>query len=168
MRVYEGRCQHVFAAHKQSVSCLALAPGERSFVSGGWDSHLVVHDLNTGATQRRLEGHRGQVTAAHFYSPPAGGPAQLLTSSVKGDSLLWDTRQEAPTRKITTQPSWALSSCWSASGSSVFCAYKNQVVDEFDLTAGRTLRTVKLPPSSRGATHVAAFPDGKHVLWCAD
>ena len=53
----------------------------------------------------------------------------ILTTSADGKSYLWDKRSSSPARSLVLidnkTPPWALSSCWSADGSTVYIGRRN-------------------------------------------
>ena len=53
----------VLVEHKDVVSCVVIANGNRSVVSGSHDTRLLVWNLAKGDVEHQLLGHTGHVTA---------------------------------------------------------------------------------------------------------
>ncbi|PVV05189.1 hypothetical protein BB560_000289 [Smittium megazygosporum] len=166
----EGRSIHIFKRHKAPVSALQLTPDEFGYISGSWDKNVYYWDLNTAGVARSFKGHISQLSslsfqptnADHSVSVPNQTPI-LLTTGIDGQSLLWDIRDKPslPNKLETSAgtPPWALSSCWSANGKFIYVGRRNSKIDEYDVVAGKSSRTLKLPSSSGAISQVCSLPN---------
>ncbi|PVU90148.1 hypothetical protein BB559_004768 [Furculomyces boomerangus] len=171
----EGRCIHNLKRHREPVSTLKLTPDEYGLVSGSWDKNVLYWDLNTGGISRSFIGHVSQLSSCSFQ-PLDGSNSTLspnrvpllMTTSVDGQSLLWDVRDKTalPTRLVPPlkTPPWALSSCWNANGNVIYVGRRNSSIDEYDIVAGKLSRSHKLPSSSGPVSQVCGLPNGSHFL----
>lgn len=69
----EGKKIACLQKHTNAVSCLMLAPDEKSVLSGGWDKNIFDWDLNTGQTIRSFDGSGGQISSIELR-PASGDP----------------------------------------------------------------------------------------------
>jgi transcriptional activator SPT8 len=69
----EGKRICCLQQHTNAVSVLALAPDEKSVLSGSWDKNILDWDLNTGLVKRTFEGTGGQISAIELR-PSSGDP----------------------------------------------------------------------------------------------
>ncbi|KAJ1982802.1 Transcription factor spt8 [Dimargaris xerosporica] len=186
----EGRKIHVFKEHTAPVSALTITPDEYGLISGSWDKQVLYWDLNTGQVAREFQGHRSQissVTLRPFYRLRGQGdqadgdqqPGQpiLLTSSVDGQSKLWDLRDPTSIPRIFNPPNqapyWCTSrfeftaqrqSCWSPDGTKIYIGRRNCTVDEWDFGSGKCIRSLKLPNNSGPVTSVACMANNKQLV----
>jgi len=107
-------------------------------------------------------------------------PDVLMTASIDGQVILWDTRVNTPGRGVgrlwmsEKTPPWCMSACWSADGAQIYAGRRNGTVDIWDVRqTGRSasgtpkiLKTLRNPISSGVVSCVVAFPDGRHLA-CA-
>ncbi|OMJ25500.1 Transcription factor spt8 [Smittium culicis] len=132
-------------------------------------------DLNTGGISRSFEGHISQLSCGSFQPINSDFASGLnsriplfMTTSVDGSTLLWDIRDKsALPMKITPPPKtppWALSSCWSADGKRIHVGRRNSTIDEFDIVAGKLLRSLRLPSSSGPVSQVCPLPNNNSIL----
>ncbi|KAJ1546529.1 Transcription factor spt8 [Nowakowskiella sp. JEL0078] len=123
-----------------------------------------------------------QVTSASFQQREIG--SLLMVSTFDGVVSLLD--QRAPDAEVSKIPSgippWAVSTCWSAGGNSIFAGRRNGTnrkylnffnqssfsngVDELDIVARKVSRVIKMPRDSGPVSAVAALPNGRNLL-CA-
>ncbi|KAI0736755.1 WD40 repeat-like protein, partial [Fomitopsis betulina] len=108
----------------------------------------------------------------------AFSPDVLMTASIDGQVLLWDTRVNAPGYGVgrlwmsERTPPWCVSACWSADGAQIYAGRRNGTVDVWDVRqtgqpgTPRILKTLRNPVSSGVVSCVVAFPDGRHLA-CA-
>ncbi|KZT70148.1 WD40 repeat-like protein [Daedalea quercina L-15889] len=108
----------------------------------------------------------------------AFSPDILMTASIDGQVILWDTRVHAPGNGVgrlwmsEKTPPWCLSACWSADGAQIYAGRRNGTVDVWDVRqtgrpgTPRILKTLRNPVSSGVVSCVVAFPDGRHLA-CA-
>ncbi|KAF8509259.1 WD40-repeat-containing domain protein [Gautieria morchelliformis] len=66
-----GHVVHSLSGHLGPVSALAMLPGEKGFISAGWDGEALQWDLNTGQRVRNFS-HGAQLTAVAMR--PISGP----------------------------------------------------------------------------------------------
>ena len=52
--------------HRRASQCLAFSPDGKALLSGGQDGEILAYDVNEGGDPRKLEGHKGSVTALAF------------------------------------------------------------------------------------------------------
>ncbi|KAJ1984984.1 Transcription factor spt8 [Dimargaris verticillata] len=168
----EGRKFHVFKEHVAPVSALTITPDEYGMISGSWDKRVLYWDLNTGQVAREFQGHRSQissVTLRPFYrlrdqsaqadgAQPPGQPI-LLTSSVDGQSKLWDLRDPTSIPRTFNPPNQVPSWC-----TSVYIGRRNCTVDEWDFGSGKCIRSLKLPNNSGPVTSVACMANNKQLV----
>lgn len=80
--------------HTNAVSVLALAPDEKSVLSGGWDKLILDWDLNNGQVMRRFEDRGGQISAIELR-PSCGAPIPAEASEVVFKSeTMWDNNSQ--------------------------------------------------------------------------
>ncbi|GBE81951.1 WD40-repeat-containing domain protein [Sparassis latifolia] len=110
----------------------------------------------------------------------AFSPDVLMTASVDGQVILWDTRVQSSGHGVgrlwmsEKTPPWCVSACWSADGAQIYAGRRNGTIDIWDVRqTGRTasgipkiLKTLRNPVSSGVVSCVVAFPDGRHLA-CA-
>ncbi|WVF72598.1 hypothetical protein IAT40_007416 [Kwoniella sp. CBS 6097] len=73
-----GHLVHSLKGHTNVVSCMALLPSEKGFMSGSWDGTVREWDLNTGQTVRTYPTHGAQLSSISlrpFSSPPTPTPS---------------------------------------------------------------------------------------------
>lgn len=95
----EGKRIHCLreGGHTNAVSVLALAPDEKSVLSGSWDKQILDWDLNTGHVIRRFEGSGGQISALELR--PASGspiPAEASQLEVRSETMMANNDQPLP------------------------------------------------------------------------
>lgn len=107
----------------------------------------------------------------------AFSPDVLMTASIDGQVILWDTRVNAPGYGVgrlwmsERTPPWCVSACWSADGAQIYAGRRNGTVDVWDVRqtgqpgTPRILKTLRNPVSSGVVSCVVAFPDGRHLAW---
>ncbi|OCF30840.1 transcriptional activator SPT8 [Kwoniella heveanensis BCC8398] len=73
MRHAPGHLVHSLKGHTNVVSCMALLPSEKGFLSGSWDGTVREWDLNTGQTVRTYPTHGAQLSSISLrpFSHPA-------------------------------------------------------------------------------------------------
>ncbi|KAF8580866.1 WD40 repeat-like protein [Ramaria rubella] len=88
-----GRVVHSLSGHLGPVSALAMLPGEKGFISAGWDGEALQWDLNTGQKVRTFS-HGAQLTAVGMrpISTPLnpdepGGRVSISVGPVPGAPL---------------------------------------------------------------------------------
>lgn len=81
--------------HTNAVSVLALAPDEKSVLSGSWDKQVLDWDLNNGQVIRRFEGSGGQISALELR-PASGSPIPDAASELELRSETMITTNDQP------------------------------------------------------------------------
>jgi WD40 repeat protein len=76
----------------RGANCNAVSPCGKFLALGFEDGRVRLYDLDTGKLLRRLEGHRGAVTALAFT--PDG--KALVSGSADSTALVWDVAAVAP------------------------------------------------------------------------
>lgn len=172
-----------------AVSCLKICADEKSFLSGSWDKTikvgsffekealpLILHDILTYIQQWNLDdgsliGEYGalksQVTSIEFCPT---SPAIFAATSFEGAVYLFELGSSEPKAIITPlivggSPPWSASLCWSLDGRFLYCARRNETVDEIDAETGKILRTLRFPKDSGWVSCVAMLPDNRHLVW---
>ncbi|KAI0476582.1 WD40 repeat-like protein [Xylariaceae sp. FL0804] len=94
----EGKRITCLKRHTNAVSVLALAPDEKSVLSGSWDRNIFDWDLNTGAVSRSYDGRCGQISAIEIR-PTGGAPVPPEASEVAdfiSDTLVSNNHRPGP------------------------------------------------------------------------
>jgi transcriptional activator SPT8 len=61
-------------------------------------------------------------------------------------------------------PPWALSSCWSPDGQSIYVGRRNGTVDEYDFKTKSLMRSLRMPLGSGSVSAVQTLNDSRHLL----
>ncbi|MBL8990225.1 MAG: PD40 domain-containing protein, partial [Phycisphaerae bacterium] len=110
MRLYDaasGSLIREFDAPPSAPWTVIFSPDGRHVLSGSWDRSIGVWNVETGRLERRLEGHRGLVTALAFRPRE---PNILASAGADGRLMLWDLSlpQETPVLVLDSLDGWEI------------------------------------------------------------
>jgi hypothetical protein len=109
---------------------------------------------------------KSQVTGLEFCPTL---PTVFAATSFEGSVYIFELGTPEPrvivAPSTTGSPPWSVSLCWSLDGRLLYCARRNETVDEIDPIAGIVLRTLRLPKDSGWVSCVAMLPDNRHLVW---
>ncbi|KZT09505.1 WD40 repeat-like protein [Laetiporus sulphureus 93-53] len=160
----------------------ANAFGNPSYVAQSGGASMALSGQHTQA-QRNVRSTAAPKNAPPILDPETYShfsPDMLMTASIDGQIMLWDTRVYAPGQGVgrlwmsEKTPPWCVSACWSADGAQIYAGRRNGTIDIWDVRqTGRSAsgtpkiwKTLRNPPSSGIVSCVVAFPDGRHLA-CA-
>ena len=148
------------------MSKAAFSPDGRTLASGSY-KEIRLWDAVTGAHQRTLTGHRGDVESVAFS--PDG---RTLASGSRGEIRLWDAVTGAHQRTLTGHSDRVLSLAFSPDGRTLASGSRGEI-RLWDAVTGahqRTLtghsdRVLSLAFSPDGRTLASGSSDGTVLLW---
>jgi cytochrome c len=137
--------------HGGPVRAIAISPDGKTAVTGGFDTNVIIWDLETETAKQVLRIHEGPVSSVGFVSND-------ILSESDGKSVIWTPGQAMP--KSINQPK-------SAPDGAIARAMEGALVAFQDtrLKWSRSGRTVKLPSN---ANTLATTSDGEIVAGGAD
>lgn len=179
----QGHCAHTFqpptgaASKSPQIGVLRVMPGERSFLSGSWDSAVSLWDLDDGRLIRQFNGpHNAPITSIEVSF--AASQQLIMTASLDGVLALWDGRvgggaAAAHIIPPGQSPPWCLSACLSPDGQSVYCGRRDGHIERFDLrnlpaASAAPAQILKAPPNAGPVTAVYCVPGGDGLLVSAN
>lgn len=144
-----------------SISSLAFGPGDRWFVTGGWDNTVKIWETASGRLLRTLSGHSKVVQAV------AVSPDGRLIASAGWDDVIkvWNVQTGESIRSINNDSS-TTRLAFSPDGRSLF-AQGIYVLRRYDVASGavaQTYHTVKQPDAKTSISNAFAIsPDGRLI-----
>ena len=140
---------------------VAIAPGGRVALSGGYGGQLQLWDLDTGAEIRRFANTAGVRSVAF-----AADGRVAVSSHYDGTVRLWDVDTGAEVRAIAAHEGCASSVACSADGSRLVSGgWQDGAVRVWDVATGR--RLAEFRGHSEPINGVAISADGREILSCA-
>ncbi|WVQ99819.1 hypothetical protein IAU59_006962 [Kwoniella sp. CBS 9459] len=159
MRHAPGHLVHSLKGHTNVVSCMALLPSEKGFLSGSWDGTVREWDLNTGQTVRTYPTHGAQLSSISlrpFSHPPSPSPSPSPRKREREDG----DEDDAEERRDDRAPKENIS----ISMGSDFFGNKKDVDKEDEQAAEATIPVEDDQPKSDPAEAVQADGNGGPVV----
>lgn len=152
------QCVQTIDAHSNSVSAVAISPGDRWLVSGSFDKTIKVWHLGVGTLRSTLTGHTQPVSSLAFS--PDG--VMLVSASVDDTIRLWCLHTEAPIYCLHdgTDSILALNVAVSPDGVAIASGSDAHSINIRYLQTGKLLRSLHTP---RTVTSIAISPNGKFL-----
>jgi hypothetical protein len=149
-----------FNGHSKSVASVAFSPDYRTALSGGYDSTVILWEVDTGKELKRFEVEPGLRSFA--FSPDFG---KALTGSENGWVAVWDVktgkrvgRFQAASNAISSL-AFSPDGRWALSGG-------GDVLKLWEVATGKLLRDL---PGHQGSVNAIAFSsDGRFALSGSD
>ena len=144
-----------------SISSLAFGPGDRWFVTGGWDNTVKIWETASGRLLRTLSGH-SKVVQAVSVSPDG----RLIASTGWDDVIkVWNVQTGENIRSINNDSSISRLA-FSPDGRNLF-AQGLYVLRRYDIASGaisQTYQAVKQPDAKTDIANAFAIsPDGRLI-----
>ncbi|NJL19609.1 MAG: protein kinase [Leptolyngbyaceae cyanobacterium SM1_3_5] len=152
------QCVQTIAAHSNSISTVAISPGDRWLVSGSFDKTIKVWHLGIGALRSTLTGHTQPVSSLAFS--PDG--VMLVSGSVDDTIRVWCLHTEAPLYCLHDEADSLLSLNVAVSPDGVAIASGSDArsIKIRYLQSGKLLRSLHV---TRTITSIAISPNGKYL-----
>ncbi len=135
---------------------MALAPGGRRAVSGGWDRTLRVWDLESGQTVRTLEGHTSVVNAVAIT--PDGN--RIISASWDRTLRLWNLESGKTVRILKGHTDGVTAVAITTDGRRAVSASYDCTLRVWDLETGEEITAFT---GERRMFRCAIAPDGQTI-----
>ncbi|WFD31358.1 hypothetical protein MSPP1_002393 [Malassezia sp. CBS 17886] len=163
-------CIQQYTGHSYEVLCLDVAPDNARFASGGPDRAVLVWDVASGQTLRRLNAHSGRTQDVRFIGARDDGSVLLAGGS---DTVLraYDLRASGAWRPIfEAHEARDAILAIAASTSCIHTASVDGVLRTYDIRKGQLRADVidqpisAITPTRDGAAILASTLDSTHRL----
>ena len=149
-----------FIEHSEGVVSVAIAPDDRTALSGSVDKTLKLWDLASGNELRTFVGHSNLVTSVAI----AADGRTALSGSYDKTLKLWDLASGRELRTIFTEHSHVVNTVAIApDGQTALSGGHDKTLRLWDLANGKEIRKIFTGHSGR-VTSVAIAPDGRTAL----
>ena len=133
-------------SHPDAVVSVALSPDGSRIVSGLWDGSIEVWDVETGASVRRLTGHRSWVTSV-VVSPDS---KHIISSSDDATIAVWKLELGKRIRRIGRHKHSVMSLALSRDGKLVSLGFLQRMITF-------SSRSAEATSSERGTSETGAI-----------
>lgn len=155
-----GRELTALKGHRGAVSCLAFAPGDKTFASAGDDGTVRVWDVASATEQKLLKLSIGIPQIVHFA--PDG--QTLAISADNGSIQLWNLKTATPRATVRPAGTRVFWSEFSPDGKVLAASLGDKSVHAWEVPSGREI--VSIAAEGRYTHQLSFSPDSKCLAFC--
>jgi len=151
------------AVHRAPIASMVFDSTSTLLATGSSDSTIKVWDVIKQYYTHNFKGSSGVVSLVCFHPDPK--VLQLFSASMDCKIRIWNLKKSRCVAVLESHFSAITSLAFSSSGDSMISSSRDKVLNVWDLTKQKVLRTI---PSFEGIESVVMLPVGVHCPGCED